>query len=295
VKFQTFSADELVTPNAPTAAHQKRSQMDNQYELLKSQELTIDQFDELKRYCDMKNIQFLSTPYDTISVKLLEDIGVSQYKIASAEIVNKPLLEAIASTSKPVILATGMSTLEEIKRAISLFRKEHVTLLHCTSSYPPPYEQINMNVLHTLKETFHLPIGYSDHTSGFEIAVMAVSMGASMIEKHFTLDTTMIGPDHFASLDPTGFQHMVSAIRHVEQALGSSKKQPTSDEQESLQFMRRSIHAVQTIEKGDEITWDKVKILRPNDGISPWDIDAIIGKKTTKTIKQYQPVTWDDL
>jgi N,N'-diacetyllegionaminate synthase len=298
VKFQTFNAENLVTPNSKTAAHQKRSGMNNQFDLLKSQEFSFDEFKEIKRYCDQKKIEFISTPYDVESVRLLDETGVKRFKIASAELVNKPVVKAIALTNKSVLLATGMSTMDEVERTVDYIKtngRGSITLLHCTSSYPAPYDQVNMNVMQTLKNTFNLPVGYSDHTRGIEIPIMAVSMGASVIEKHFTLDQTMIGPDHWASAEPDEFKKMVDAIRNVEQAFGTHEKIVTENEKKNMLYMRRSVHAVHDIKKGETIKKEDVKILRINDGISSWDIDKVIGKTAKKDIKKYQPITWRDI
>ena len=298
VKFQTFNAEELVTRDCKTADHQKKSGMDNQFDLLKSSELTLDEFKELKIYCDKKNIEFISTPYDVKSVGVLDDMGVKQFKVASAEIVNKPLLKAISETKKPVLLATGMASLGEIERAVNYIRgigNDSLTLLHCTSSYPAPHDQVNMNFLTTLKNIFDYPVGYSDHTRGIEIAVMAVALGARVIEKHFTLDKNIVGPDHWASAEPAEIKEMVDAVRNVEKAFGTCEKILTENEQENILYMRRSIHAVSDIKKGEKISLNNVKILRKNDGLSPWMIDTIINKKAIRDIKKGQPITWDDL
>lgn len=298
VKFQTFNAEELVTRDCKTADHQKKSGMDNQFDLLKSEELNLDEFVELKNYCDKKKIEFISTPYDVKSVKVLDDMGVKQFKVASAEIVNKPLLTAIAKTEKPILLATGMANLGEIERAVNYIRdvgSNPLTLLHCTSSYPAPYDQVNMNFLTTLKNIFDYRIGYSDHTRGCEIAVMAVAMGATVIEKHFTLDKNIVGPDHWASAEPAEFKQMVDAVRNVEKAFGTHKKVLTENEQKNILYMRRSMHSVKDIKKGEKISIGDVKILRKNDGLSPWLLDIVVGKKASRDIKNGQPITWDDL
>jgi N,N'-diacetyllegionaminate synthase len=298
VKFQTFHAEDLVTPDCKTAAHQKRSGKNNQFDLLKSQEFSFDEFSELKDYCDKKKIEFISTPYDVKSVELLDKLNVKRFKIASAELVNKPVIKAIAKTKKPVILATGMANLGEIEQTINLIRSyysSNITLLHCTTSYPTPYDQVNMNVISTLKNAFNLPVGYSDHTVGIEIAVMAVSLGAVVIEKHFTLDKKMIGPDHFASAEPEEFKQMVRAIRNVERAFGKKEKTLTEEEKKNIHFMRRSIHSVKDIKKGEQIKADDIKMLRENDGLSPWLMELVIGREARRDIKKNKPITWDDI
>ena len=298
VKFQTFHAEDLVTPDCKTAAHQKRSGENNQFDLLKSQEFNFDQFNDLKNYCDKKKIEFISTPYDVKSVELLDKLNVKRFKIASAELVNKPVIKAIAKTKRPIILATGMATLGEIEQTLNLIKSydsNNITLLHCTTSYPTPYDQVNMNVISTLKNAFNLPVGYSDHTVGIEIAVMAVSLGAVIIEKHFTLDKKMVGPDHFASAEPDEFKQMVNAIRNVEKAFGKKEKTLTEEEKKNIHFMRRSIHSVRNIKKGEKIKTDDIKMLRENDGLSPWLMEFVIGREARRDIEKNKPITWDDI
>lgn len=299
VKFQTFHAEEIVTLQGRKADYQRRAKEKKQYEMLKNLELSFDEFRELKKYCDKKEIEFISTPYDIKSVEFLnEEIGVSRFKVASADIINKPLIEAIAKTKKQITLSTGMATLGEIERTISFIRSfgnEDIVILHCTTSYPTPYNQVNMNVLDTLKKAFGLPVGYSDHTLGIEIPVIAVSMGAKVIEKHFTLDRTIEGPDHFASLEPDELKKMVKAIRNVEKAFGSGRKEITEEEKKNIFFMRRSIHASEDIKEGEIIKESNIKIIRPFDGIEPWFLDAILGKKIKTNIKRDEPIKWEDL
>jgi N-acetylneuraminate synthase len=298
VKFQTFHAEEIVTLKSEKAIYQHRAKEKTQYEMLKNLELTFDEFRELKKYCNNKAIEFISTPYDCKSVEFLNEIGVNRFKVASADLINKPLIEAIAKTEKQIILSTGMATLGEIERTISLISdlgNTDIILLHCTTSYPTPYEQVNMNVLDTLKKAFGLPVGYSDHTLGIEIPIMAVSIGAEVIEKHFTLDRTMEGPDHFASLEPNELKKMVEAIRNVEKAFGSERKAITNEEKKNILFMRRSIHASEDIKEGEIITENNIKITRPFDGIEPWFLNNILGKKIKNNVKKNEPIKWDDL
>jgi N-acetylneuraminate synthase len=298
IKFQTFTTEELVTKNTKKAEYQQRTKEKTQYEMLKALELGFDEFRELKKYCDNKGIEFISTPYDIKSVEFLNEIGVNRFKVASADLINKPLIEAIAKTEKQIILSTGMATLGEIERTISLindFGNKDIILLHCTTSYPTPYDQVNMNVLHTLKKAFGLPVGYSDHTLGIEIPIMAVSMGAKVIEKHFTLDRTMEGPDHFASLEPDELKKMVEAIRNVEKAFGSERKEITGKEKENLFFMRRSIHASEDMKQGEIIKEKNTKIARPFDGIEPWFLEIILGKKIKSNVKKDEPIKWENL
>ena len=298
VKFQTFLTEEIVTLKGKKASHQDRAKEKTQYEMLKNLELIFDDFHELKKYSENRGIEFISTPYDIKSVEFLNEIGVNRLKVASAELINKPLIEAIAKTQKQIMLSTGMATLGEIERTISMinaFGNRDTVLLHCTTSYPVPYEQVNMDVLGTLKKAFGLPVGYSDHTLGIEIPIMAVSLGAKVIEKHFTLDCTMEGPDHFASLEPNELKKMVEAIRNVEKAFGRSKKEITAEEKKNIFFMRRSIHASEDIKEGEIIKGNNIKITRPFNGIEPWFLDDILGKKIKNNVKKEEPIRWDDI
>lgn len=298
VKFQTFRAKEIVTLNSKKANYQYRAKEKTQYKMLKNLELSFDEFRELKKYCDNSNIEFISTPYDIKSVEFLNGIGVERFKVASADLINKPLIEAIVKTKKQIILSTGMATLGEIDRTISFIYNlgnENIILLHCTTSYPTSYDQVNMNILHTLEEAFGLPVGYSDHTLGIEIPIMAVTMGAKVIEKHFTLDHTMEGPDHFASLEPSELKKMVKTIRNVEKAFGIKRKEITDNEKKNIFYMRRSIHASIDIKTGEVIKANNIKITRPFDGIESWYIDIIIDKKIKNNIKKDDPIRWEDL
>lgn len=298
VKFQTFHAEEIVSLRSRKANYQYRAKEKTQYEMLKNLELSFDEFRELKKYCDNRSIEFISTPYDIKSVEFLNEIGVNKFKVASADLINKSLIEAIAKTKKQIILSTGMATLGEIERTISLINdlgNKDIILLHCTTSYPTPYEQVNMNVLHTLKNAFGLPVGYSDHTLGMEIPIMAASMEAKVIEKHFTLDRTMEGPDHFASLEPDEFKKMVEAIRNVEKSFGSERKEITAEEKKNIFFMRRSIHASVDMKQGEIIKGNNIKITRPFDGIEPWVLDVILGKKIKVKVKKDDAIKWEHL
>jgi N-acetylneuraminate synthase len=298
VKFQTFHAEEIVSLRTKKAVYQHRAKEKTQYGMLKALELSFDEFRELKKYCNNRSIEFISTPYDIKSVEFLNEMGVNRFKVASADIINKPLIEAIAKTKKQIILSMGMATLGEIERTISRindFGNEDIVLLHCTTSYPTPYEQVNMNVLGMLKKAFGLPVGYSDHTLGIEIPIMAVSLGAEVIEKHFTLDRTMEGPDHFASLEPDELKKMVEAIRNIEKAFGSGRKEITDEEKNNIFFMRRSVHASKDMEQGEIIKENNIKITRPFDGIEPWFLDIILGKKIKIKVKKDETIKWEDL
>ncbi len=296
VKVQTFRAAALVTRSLGRAPYQHRSGTSSQYEMLKALELSYRDQESLKSYCDERGIEFMSTAYDEEAVGFLKGLGVRRIKIASADIVNKPLLEAIAETGLPVIQSTGMATLGEVERAVSLLRPrdtEDITLLHCVSSYPLSADQVNMRWMETLRQTFQLPTGYSDHTAGIEVPVMAVSLGAVMLEKHFTLDRGMEGPDHAASLEPEEFRQMVQAIRNVEAAFGEPGFGRADQELENIVPMRRSLHAARPIRAGQTIRREDLVVLRPYVGLDPWLIDVVVGRRPRVDIDEEEPITWD--
>jgi N,N'-diacetyllegionaminate synthase len=295
VKFQTFVPDRIVTEATEKATYQKRSDSDSQYEMLQRVVLSEAEHEELFEYCESRGIEFLSTPYDPGSVDVLDSLGVSRYKIASADIVNKPLLDAVAESGKPVILSTGMATLGEIERAVQFLRDSgcpDITLLHCVSCYPTDPEQVNMRFMDTLDTAFDVPVGFSDHTLGTDVPVMAAARGATTVEKHVTLDREMDGPDHFASLEPQELDRMIDGIRTVESALGTTELSRTAREMENVDQMRRSIHFATDIQPGDVLTRDDVKIVRPNEGISPWQMDEVVGRTVTSDVSENDPATW---
>jgi N-acetylneuraminate synthase len=298
IKFQTFHAEQIVSIDTEKAQYQYRVKEKTQYDMLKNLELSFDDFRIINEYCKEKKIEFISTPYDIESVKFLNELGVEKFKIASADLINKPLIEAVAKTNKIIILGCGMATLGEIEKTISFIRKlgnSHIQLLHCTTSYPADYKDVNMKVMDTLRKAFSLPVGYSDHTMGITIPILAVSLGAQIIEKHFTLDRTMVGPDHFASLEPEEIKKMVEAIRTVELSLGVTQKVLTADEKKNLFFMRRSFHLNRNMEKGNIISIEDLKITRPFDGIEPWELEIILGRELKIDKKENEPLKWEDL
>lgn len=287
IKFQTFIAENLVTKNATKAEYQKKQTgaEESQYEMLKRLELPFDEFAELKRYCDQKKIDFLSTPFDFESVNFLNSIGMDKWKIPSGEITNLPYLLAISEHIKPVIISTGMSTLSEVKQAIDILRQrgcKDITVMQCTSEYPTPYDYVNLHVMNVMKEELNVPIGYSDHTIGIEVAIAAVTLGATIIEKHFTLDKKMLGPDHKASIEPDELEQMVRSIRNVESALGIYNKVPNEVEKKTAEVVRKSIVAKCVIKKGEILTKDNLTVKRPGNGISPMRWFEVIGKTATK-------------
>lgn len=287
IKFQTFNSNNLVSASAQKADYQKKTTDGNesQLDMLKKLELTHEQFSELKDYCHEKNIMFLSTPFDLESIDFLAEIGVKTWKIPSGEITNFPFLRKIAKRKESVIMSTGMCTLEEVHEAIKVlndFGTTDITLLHCTTEYPAPYDSVNLNAMITLKNKFGCEVGYSDHTNGIEIPVAAVAMGASVIEKHFTLDKNMVGPDHKASLEPEELKQMVLSIRNVESALGNGIKQPSMAEKKNILIARKSIVAKCEIKKGEFFTEENITAKRPGNGISPMNWNDVLGKTATR-------------
>lgn len=318
VKFQTFQAEKVISRLAPKAAYQRRTtaQDESQLEMVRKLELTAEQHFELVEYCRQKNIQFLSTPFDESSVDLLvKRLDVPVVKIPSGEITNGPLLLHIARTGRPVILSTGMSTLGEVETALGVLAfgytcphdepsldafqsayasaegqqalRKKVTLLHCTTEYPAPFEDVNLRAMDTLRTAFGLPVGYSDHTPGIAVPIAAVARGAVVIEKHVTLDRNLPGPDHKASLEPDELKQMVQSIRQVEQALGSGLKIPFPSEIKNISVARRSLVAACPIKKGERFTGENVIAKRPGNGVSPMLFWDYVGRR--QAVKDYLP------
>lgn len=292
VKFQTFKAENLVSKNAQKANYQKENMTDNddsQFNMLKKLELDVDTHNELISYCNSKNIMFLSTPFDLKSIDMLNELKLPIFKIPSGEITNLPYLRHIGSLKKEVILSTGMADIGEIEDALDVLikagtLKENITVLHANTMYPTPMEDVNLKAMVTIGNTFDVAFGYSDHTLGIEVDIGAVAIGASCIEKHFTLDKTMEGPDHKASLEPDELKAMVQGIRNIELALGSSIKKPSPSETPNIQIARKSIVASRSIKKGDILTEENLSIKRPANGINPMRWDEIVG---TVALKDY--------
>ncbi len=284
VKFQTFRAEKLVTPTAKAAEYQTLTTgQSTQYQMLKNLELKDSDHLQLLQHSQSCDIQFLSTGFDHDSLYLLNNLGLPLFKVPSGEINNYPLLETIAQFGKPVVVSTGMATLEEIQQCISVLidngmRKSQLTILHCNTQYPTPMADVNLRAMQTIQEAFpQIAIGYSDHTLGIEIPVAAVALGAKLIEKHFTLDKQLAGPDHAASLDPAELQAMIAAIRNIEIALGHGKKIPSPSETPNLAVVRKSIVAATPIRSGEVFTSDNLTTRRPATGRSPMDWPDIIG------------------
>lgn len=291
VKFQTFKTENLVTKEAPKAAYQIHAEGDSesQYSMLKKLELTQEMHQELLEYCKSKKIQFLSTPFDIDSIRYLDGLGMPIMKIPSGEITNYPYLREIAGLKKPVIMSTGMSEVEEIEAAIKILKEggtEDITLLHCNTEYPTPLEDVNLKVLPILSKKFGVKVGYSDHTMGIEVPIAAVALGACVIEKHFTLDRNMEGPDHKASLEPEELKNMVQAIRKIERALGTEEKRPSPSEIKNRGIARKSIVAGRDIQKGEILTEENITTRRPGTGISPMRWKEVLGQRAIKDFKQ---------
>lgn len=289
VKFQTFKAETLVSQNAKKAKYQEETTNKNesQFKMLKKLELDVDTHKELITYCKEKKIMFLSTPFDLDSIDLLNELGLSIFKIASGEITNLPYLRKIGSLNKKVVLSTGMSTLDEVGDALNILIKagtfkDNITILHANTQYPTPMSDVNLNAMLTIRDTLGVEVGYSDHTLGIEVDIAAVAMGASIIEKHFTLDNKMEGPDHKASLEPLSLIQMVKAIRNIELSLGNSEKKPSPSESENISIARKSIVASREINKGEVFTEDNLTTKRPANGISPMKWDKVIGTIASK-------------
>lgn len=289
IKFQTFKSNNLVSHVAEKAEYQRGTTGDgSQVDMLKDLELSYAEFINLKNYCDKVGITFLSTPFDFDSIDFLNSIKMPFWKIPSGEITNLPYLLAIAKTGKPVLMSTGMSEMAEIGKAINVLRENgtnEIKLLHCNTEYPTPFEDVNLKAMQTMRDKFGLEVGYSDHTKGIEVPVAAVALGATIIEKHFTLDRNMKGPDHKASLEPIELATMVQSIRHIESALGSGDKSPSPSEKKNIVVARKSIVAKKMIKAGEELTEDNITVKRPGSGISPMKWFDVIG---TIAIRDFQ-------
>lgn len=287
VKFQTFKADKLVSKSAKKAEYQTVNTNDgddSQYTMLKNLELSHEDHLELMSYCSKNNIKFFSTAFDVEGVKYLNELGLSFFKIPSGEITNYPYLRAVALCGKPVVMSTGMCSEADIKNALQVLikfglKKENISILHCNTEYPTPMKDVNLKAMLSIKDNFDVEIGYSDHTLGIEVPIAAVALGAKIIEKHFTLDRSLPGPDHVASLEPLELKEMVKAIRNIEFAIGGDgKKVPSESESKNSAIARKSIFLNKNLVAGHVIGEDDMIALRPGDGISPMQWESIIGK-----------------
>tara|TARA_Y100000590_G_scaffold470373_1_gene664249 strand:+ start:1787 stop:2791 length:1005 start_codon:yes stop_codon:yes gene_type:complete len=292
VKFQTFKAEKLATKFADKANYQKMltNVNESQFEMLKKLELDLDSHKELIKYCEKKNIEFLSTPFDEDSIDLLAELKIPIFKIPSGEITNLPYLRHIGRMGKDVIMSTGMSSLEEVALALSVLmesglKKDSITLLHCNTEYPTPFKDVNLRAMLTISNELEVNVGYSDHTPGIEVPIAAVSMGAIVIEKHFTLDKNLPGPDHSASLEPKELKSMICAIRNIEKAMGNGEKIPSLSESKNILSVRKSIVAKRLIKKGEVLSEENLDIKRPGTGLSPMNWDRVI---STRAIKSFE-------
>ncbi len=300
VKFQTFKAAENVTAAAPLADYQTRAGAgaSNQLEMLKALELDEEDFRAIKEKCDSLGLDFISTPDDEWSVDLLVKLGVPFIKVASAEVDNLPFLSLIGRQRRPVLLSTGMSTLEEVARAVAALKRagaSEVALLHCTSNYPANPTEMNLRAIVTLSDAFQVKVGLSDHTAGWEAAVAAVALGAEIIEKHITLDKTLPGPDHEASADPAEFALYVAKIRLAELMLGDGVKRPRESEKGMIPALRRSLVAARNLGRGEVLSWDMIRFKRPGTGISPAQADEAVGKTLQRDLLRDQVIQWRHL
>lgn len=297
VKFQTFLTEEVISKRAEKAEYQKESTGadESQYEMVKKLELTFDNFRQLQQYANEKGLMFLSTPFDIPSVDFLESIDVPYFKIPSGEITNLPYLIRIAQTGRDIILSTGMAEMDEIEVAVKVL-KEHgageISLLHCNTEYPTPMEDVNLRAMLTLKQKFGVKVGYSDHTKGIEVPIAAAALGAEIIEKHFTLDHNMEGPDHKASLEPDELKAMVAGIRNIEKAMGSGIKTASDSEKKNIDIARKSIVARKKIVKGETLTEENLAVKRPGNGISPMKWYEVIGTKAVRDYDEDEMIEW---
>jgi N,N'-diacetyllegionaminate synthase len=300
VKFQTFRADLLATRSAHKALYQERTTKsgESQFEMLQRLELDAVAHQRLINHCRLIGIQFLSSPFDAQSADLLDTMNVSLFKVPSGEITNLPFLEHLAGKRRPLILSTGMSTLGEVEEAVRVLQSSgasQLTLLHCVTEYPAPYAEVNLRAMLTLKSAFGLPVGYSDHTPGIEIAIAAAALGAEVIEKHFTLDRSLPGPDHAASLEPVELQQMVAAIRHVEVALGNGIKSPAPCELPNISVARKSVVAAHSMSAGHQLATGDLEIKRPGNGLAPKLLPALVGRTLRTSVAQDEVISWDHL
>jgi len=298
VKFQTFKTEKIVTQFAELTEYQKNNLPDisSQYNMLKNLEINYEQHLELIQYCQKQSLIFMSTGFDFDSNNMLNSLGIEIFKIPSGEITNLPYLRQVGGFKKDIIISTGMSTLGEIETALDVLlssgcKKSKIKVLHCSSQYPTPFDNVNLKSMLTIKNAFDVEVGYSDHTNGIEVAIAAVALGGKIIEKHLTLNKDMKGPDHKASIEPAEFAKMVNGIRNIERALGSSKKCPNKVEIKNRDLVRKSIIAAKQIDIGEIFNYDNVTTKRPGTGLSPMLIDKIIGKASTKKYNKDDLIT----
>jgi N-acetylneuraminate synthase len=302
VKFQTFKAEKLVSKSAKKAPYQieNTGTEDGQYAMIKKLELDEEKHNILIDYCSQKGVKFLSTAFDNESVDLLEELGIDLYKIPSGELTNKPFLQKIASKNKPIILSTGMADIGEIEDALDVLYnsgidRKDITVLHCNTEYPTPIQDVNLSAMNTIADAFKVKVGYSDHTLGVEISIAAVAKGAVCIEKHFTLDRNMKGPDHRASLEPEELKEMVRCIRNIELAIGNGIKKPSESEKKNISIARKSIHTRRFLKKGEIITESDLQMKRPGNGISPMNLNLVVGRMVVNELTEDSLINLQDL
>lgn len=300
VKFQTLNAEKYISKHAEKAKYQKKTTdvKESQLDMIKKLKLGPRAHKELIAYCLRKDIQFLSTPFDKTAADFLEELGVPVFKIGSGEITNTPFLEYVARKKKPIILSTGMSNIGEVEKALEAIYtggNNNVVLLHCVSEYPAPVEQINLRAMETMKRAFQIPVGYSDHTTGIEVAIAAVALGACLIEKHLTLDRNMKGPDHMASIEPEELKCMLRSIRNVEKALGTAIKKPADCEIPNIDTIRKKLVFARNVKKGTKLSTYDISIKRAERGIVPSQLRLVLGKTLRKDEEKDSPVTWNKI
>ena len=302
VKFQTFKASNLVSQSAKKAAYQIKNTQDNdsQYQMLKKLELSESDHKVLIEHCKLKKVNFLSTAFDPDSLNLLIDLGIDLFKIPSGEITNYPLLKRIGGLNKMVIISTGMCSMTEINDAIKVVeefgtKRENITVLHCNTEYPTPMQDVHLLAMNAIRNEFKVKVGYSDHTLGIEVPIAAVALGATVIEKHFTLDRNMVGPDHAASLEPDELIQMVKSIRNIELALGSAVKQASASELKNINIARKSIHLAADLKAGHIIAETDLVMKRPGDGISPMQMKHVVGKCIKRDLQADSKLNLNDI
>ncbi|MCH7534222.1 MAG: N-acetylneuraminate synthase [Bacteroidetes bacterium] len=302
VKFQTFNAELLANPKAKKASYQTKNSNEgtSQFEMLKQLQLSKADHVELIKHCEQQGIGFLSSPFDMESINLLVDLKVEMIKIPSGEITNLPFLEKIGTLNKHIILSSGMADLEEVATAFDILTAcgtsaDKIVILHCTSQYPTTFNNVHLLAMHEIRDKIHRQVGFSDHTLGDEASIAAVALGAKVIEKHFTLDKNMIGPDHNFSLDPKELKEMIRKIRNIESALGKRIKTPNKEELKNMPFVRKSIHFNEDLPKGTTLSEKHIVMQRPGTGISPMEIGSVIGQKTKKDSNRFDLISHDDI
>ena len=302
IKFQTFKAENLVTAEAPLADYAKRNLVNEggQLEMLAGLELNDEDHRRLIDRCESSNIKFLSTGFDELSLEMLVSLGIDRIKIPSGEVTNLPYLWKAATFGLPIILSTGMTTMKEVEKSVKALvsagqNPSRMTLLHCTTEYPTPYKEVNLRAMLSMGKKLDLPVGYSDHTMGIEVPVAAVALGAKIIEKHFTLDRGLEGPDHKASLEPRELKKMVESIRRVESAMGDGIKVPQPRELKNIPVARKSIHLKENVDAGTILENNQLTMLRPGDGISPMDLGQVLGRRVSRFLVKHHKLAWTDL